>query len=99
MPGFTVKSSPATAVFSPYLLVSCCASIIRVPSFGLRRALYAWRLLRHAKPAICRIRWYRGLNTARQVVPGYYSPAGGGAWFRDTSDTGGRHRLWETTGG
>ena len=37
VPGRTVKSSRSTAVFSPYLFVSCLASIMRVPSVGVRR--------------------------------------------------------------
>src|SRR4051794_26839266 len=57
-PGFTTKSSPSTAVFSPYFLVSCRASIIRVLSVGLRRPT----LRRRTGNARCRItpvRWYR----------------------------------------
>src|SRR3954468_19086438 len=64
VPGFTTKSSPSTAVFSPYFLVSCRASIIRVLSVWLRRPA----LRRRTGNARCRNtpnRWYRKADLRR----------------------------------
>src|SRR3954470_8631807 len=77
VPGFTTKSSPSTAVFSPYLLVNFRASIIRVLSVGglRRRSLPAPD--HHARSRIARSGGTRRLNRARRVVPRYYASAGG----------------------